>query len=144
MLGKPNLWGVENTEAIPRTYHRSRLQPGSTLFNSVRPLSSKPLPKEQPKETGLSFPWPRHIFIFFHSFTILFVLSRHGIASQTRKWPVGAGRNGFSLSEKCTNVVDQRVHAQDHTRACFLSWESILDLENAWYPPAKKRDSTNR
>lgn len=42
LLGKRNLRGVENTEAIPRTYHRPRLQPGSTLFNPVRPcLPSK-------------------------------------------------------------------------------------------------------
>lgn len=56
MVGKPNLQGVENTEAIPRTYHRSRLQPGSTLFNpcsppvpfSLPPLKGGRRPKREP------------------------------------------------------------------------------------------------
>lgn len=42
LLRKLNLRGVQNTKAIPHTYHRSHLQPLSTLFNPVHPCLSNP------------------------------------------------------------------------------------------------------
>lgn len=94
LVGKPNLQGVENTGAIPRTYHRSRLQPGSTLFNSCSPsVPSLPFPKRKEAEKRAVRPFPP-ILAYFHLFSLSpspspCVLCRD-IASQTRKWPAGS------------------------------------------------------
>lgn len=52
LLGKPNLRGAQNAEAILRTYHRSRLRPPSP--SRLRPLvvcpAFRPLPPRKSEE----------------------------------------------------------------------------------------------
>lgn len=95
LVGKPNLQGVENTGAIPRTYHRSRLQPGSTLFNSCSPsVPSLPLFQRGRRPKRELFVLSPPILAYFHLFSLSpspfpCALCRD-IASQTRKWPAGS------------------------------------------------------
>lgn len=73
LVGKPNLQGVENTGAIPRTYHRSRLQPGSTLF-TLRPFFP-PFPKRKEAEKRTVRPFPPDLGIFSSFFALSLSLS---------------------------------------------------------------------
>lgn len=128
LVGKPNLQGVENTGTIPRTYHRSRLQPGSTLFNSCSPLRpfSPPSPKRKEAEKrASSFP---PILAYFHLFSLSpspspWALCRD-IASQTRKWPAASSPFWKMHAPSCTSYVhidDHDIHTHTHEPS-FHSW----------------------
>lgn len=95
LVGKPNLQGVENTGAIPRTYHRSRLQPGSTLFNSCSPpVPFLPLFQRGTRPKRELFVPSSPILAYFHLFSLSSSPSPRtlclDIESQTRKWPAGS------------------------------------------------------
>lgn len=127
LVGKPNLQGVENTGAIPRTYHRSRLQPGSTLFNSCSP----PVPflplfqrgRRPKRELFVPSPPPRswHIFIFFRSLPLPLLAPFASISSPRQE----NGRQArVLLSEKCTHLsscASYVHHRRSHTHTSPVS-----------------------
>lgn len=141
LVGKPNLQGVENTGAIPRTYHRSRLQPGSILFNSCSPPRpfSPPFPKRKEAEKRAVRPFPPPDLGIFSSFFALFLsLSSHPLPRYRVPDKKMAGRLESSFLKNARTCL--RAHRtytiDDHTptRAQFplLVGESISeDLENA-------------
>lgn len=152
LVGKPNLQGVENTGAIPRTYHRSRLQPGSTLFNSCSPsVPSLPFPKRKEAEKRAVRPFPP-ILAYFHLFSLSpspspCALCRD-IASQTRKWPAGSSPPFWKMHAPVfVRIV--RTHRRSHIHTSPVStlgwgkyfrrpWKCMI---SGWWGREARRES---
>lgn len=153
LVGKPNLQGVENTGAIPRTYHRSRLQPGSTLFNSCSPsVPSLPLFQRGRRPKRELFVLSPPILAYFHLFSLSpspfpCALCRD-IASQTRKWPAGSSPPFWKMHAPVfVRIV--RTHRRSHIHTSPVStlgwgkyfrrpWKCMI---SGWWGREARRES---
>lgn len=153
LVGKPNLQGVENTGAIPRTYHRSRLQPGSTLFNSCSPsVPSLLLFQRGRRPKRELFVLPPPILAYFHLFSLSpspfpCALCRD-IASQTRKWPAGSSPPFWKMHAPVfVRIV--RTHRRSHIHTSPVStlgwgkyfrrpWKCMI---SGWWGREARRES---
>lgn len=153
LVGKPNLQGVEKTGAIPRTYHRSRLQPGSTLFNSCSPsVPSLPLFQRGRRPKRELFVLSPPILAYFHLFSLSSSPSPcalcRDIASQTRKWPAGSSPPFWKMHAPVfVRIV--RTHRRSHIHTSPVStlgwgkyfrrpWKCMI---SGWWGREARRES---
>lgn len=155
LLGKPNLRGTQNAEAILRTYHRSRLRPPSpSSLPSRPPPGLSTLSTEERRGGGaerVSRISPCTLLtgilsLLYHpscpSWTQSLLFHLTSIVSQTWKRSVGrASRNYWRPSKKCIRALHRPSHCHPLPASLFLSLflsrESVSDLENPDRAPGR-------
>lgn len=147
LLGKPNLRGTQNAEAILRTYHRSRPRPLSPS-PSRPPSGLSTLSTEERRGGGVERVSRISLCTLLYRYSLVTLSSLSSsldtvpfispsTVSQTWKRSVGrASRNDWRPSKKCTRAL-RRPRRYLARISLFLSRESVSDLENPDRAPGR-------